>query len=415
MVRIGIGPVFFQEYPRFRQPKPVDALLHIAHGKDILSLPRYRPEDTVLHLISVLVLVHHDLPVPPGHLLAKLRGRSVLAAQHLHGVVFLVREIHSVPPHLLCPEPLVEVPCQCQQRPHSGRDDLQIAQQLRLRRLIRRGQLLQCVTALFQHRPRRVLRPGALVPLHHAHPPEGRLHTAHGIPALPGRGRVFPQLRRRFQKPISIGVIQALAVFHILHGAFQPPRPVTGAAHRVLHDRPAVHAVAQPFRQVRPALRSLLQPLVRVGMALQFSVQLRHQRRQRPVIPAEAQRLRQRPAAFVPLLDPLIERLQCILQCPLLQHAGLRLIQDTEVRRQTPPIHRLQQMDMLPQQPCTEAVHRLDVRLIHPEHLLPQVTVLRVLCHPLRQLCSQLCPQFGGSGAGKCDNKEIVYVAVFLR
>ena len=69
---------------------------------------------------------------------------------------------------------------------------------------------------------------------------------------------------------------------------------------------------------------------------------------------------------------------------------------------------------MLPQQPCTEAVHRLDVRLIHPEHLLPQVTVLRVLCHPLRQLCGQLCPQFGGSGAGKCDNKEIVYVAVFL-
>ena len=150
-------------------------------------------------------------------------------------------------------------------------------------------------------------------------------------------------------------------------------------------------------------------------MALQFGVYLRHQQRQPPVVPSEAQRFRQQPASLVPLLDPLVEVLQRLLQRPLLQQRALGLVQYPEIRRKAPPVHRLQQVHVLPQQRRAEAVHRLDVRLIHPEHLLPQVTVLRVLCHPLRQLCSQLCPQFGGSGAGKCDNKEIVYVAVFLR
>ena len=85
-------------------------------------------------------------------------------------------------------------------------------------------------------------------------------------------------------------------------------------------------------------------------MALDLAVQLQHQRGQGPVIPSRAQRTRQLRRLFIAVFDVLIERLHGPLQRPLPQQLCLSLVQYTEVRRQTPPVHRLQQVDVLPQQ-----------------------------------------------------------------
>ena len=69
---------------------------------------------------------------------------------------------------------------------------------------------------------------------------------------------------------------------------------------------------------------------------------------------------------------------------------------------------------MLPQQLGAEAVHRFDVRLVHPEHLLPQMAVAGVLSHPGRQLGGQLAPQLRCRGPGVGDDEKIVHMAVLL-
>ena len=375
--RIRVAPVFLQEYGGIRQTEPIDALLHVSHGEQVPTLSGDGLKDAVLHLVGILILIHHDLLIPLGYLPCQLRRASVLLTQQRDGIVLLIGEIHGVAPHLLRLIPLGKLLRQPQQRQHRRGCGVEVLQMLLLRHLIRRRQLFQGILALLQHRLRRRLCRTVLIAPHRAHAPEFRHDAAHGLPALLCRLFILPQLCSCLQKTVGVGVVHRLAVLHGVHGPLQLLCPEQRLSHGILHDRPTIYAVGQSRRQVPPALRRLMQPPHRVGVALDLLVQLQHQLHQLPVIPPRAQRTRQQRKLRITAFNILIERFQRPLQCPILQKLGLRLIQYPEVRRQASSVHRLQKMDMLPQQRRAEGVHRLDIRLIHTEHLTAQMPILR--------------------------------------
>ena len=113
-----VGLVFPQEDPRVRQAEAVDALLHVSHGEEVLSLSGNGRKDPVLDLVGVLILVHQDLPVPGCHLPGKLRGPPLPIQQDMEGQVLLVGEIRRVAAELFLPVILRKALYQVQQRRH---------------------------------------------------------------------------------------------------------------------------------------------------------------------------------------------------------------------------------------------------------------------------------------------------------
>ena len=243
--RVGELPVLTHKDGGVRQPEPVDALLHIAHGEQVPPCAGDSPENTVLHLVGILILVHHDLLIPLGHLPRQIRWFIVLTAQQRHGVVLLVGEIHGIAPHLLRLVALGEPLRQTQQRQHGRRCCLQILQMLPLRHEVGRGHLLLGLLVFLPHGLGRRLGLVVLTVFHRTGPLQHRLHAAHGVPALLRRLLVPAQLCRRRQKLGRVGLVYRLAVLHGGHGPFQLPRPEQGPPHCVLHHRPAVVAVCQ--------------------------------------------------------------------------------------------------------------------------------------------------------------------------
>ncbi len=98
--RVGINPVLLQEYSRVCQTETVNGLLHIPHGEQRPPAVGQRVKHAVLHLVGVLILVHHHLPVASGHHLRQGRGAAVLSQKQAHRVMLLVREVRHVPPQL---------------------------------------------------------------------------------------------------------------------------------------------------------------------------------------------------------------------------------------------------------------------------------------------------------------------------
>ena len=330
--------------------------------------------------------------------------------------MLLVGEVQRVAPHLLCLIPLGEKCRQPQQSPHGRGDGPQIVQMLRLRRVIGRGQLFQLRLALLHHRADGLFRRLVFLALYDAHPAEGGLHRRHGIPAAPGHLPVTPQTVSHLCKAVAVGVQHRRAVLHKVHHTLQLLRPKLGPAHRVRHHRLTVHAVRQMLRDVRPPLCRLGQPFLRVRVALELAVQLRDQPRQRPVIPSRAQGVRQQGVLPVAAFDGPVKVLQRGLQRPLPQQRRLTLVQHPEIRRQGIALPLLcQKMGVLPQQCRAEGVHGLDVRLIHPQKLAAEVSVLRGLRHPFGQFSGDLAPQLRRGGLGVGDDEEIIDIAAFLR
>ena len=128
--------VFFQKDGGIGQSEAVDGLFDIAHGEEIFLLPGNGGENTVLHLIGVLILVHHHLQVAPRHRAGQLRGLTVTIQQQTDGIVLLIGEIRGVAPQLLpavgCGKPAAEIQQSLHSRGraaqilrHSGRGILQ--------------------------------------------------------------------------------------------------------------------------------------------------------------------------------------------------------------------------------------------------------------------------------------------------
>ena len=148
-------------------------------------------------------------------------------------------------------------------------------------------------------------------------------------------------------------------------------------------------------------------------MTLQLFVGFQHQILQGAVIPARAQRIRQQRAALVQFL---VKPLQYPGQHALAQELCVIFVQHPKVRRQGIALSLLcQKMGVLPQQRRAEGVHGLDVRLIHPQKLAAEVSVLRGLRHPFGQFGGDLAPQLGGGSLRVGDDEKIVDMAVVLR
>ena len=411
--RRAVGQVFLQENGGICQPEPVNALLHIAHGEQPSLLPGQGPENAVLHLVAVLVFVHHHLPVTGGDLLCQLRGPSLAVGQQVDGIVLLVGKVHHVAPDLLRLIMQGKLCRQAQQGQH-GRGHLpQILQQLRLRHRKDRLNVLQRLFGLLQHRLGPLPAGGVLLPLGHAHPPEGRHALGKAVPAAGGLVPQGLQVLGHLQKPVTVGLVHGGIVRHILHGPGQPLGPEVRPAQGVLHEILAAAVVRQLLGGDLPALPQLLQPPQGVRVALGLFVEVQHQGLQRPVIPSGSQGLRQLAGVAV-LLDVGVKILQYPVQHPPPQQHGLLFVQHPEIRGQAVLLHRGQQVHVLAEQSGAEGVHGFDVRLIHPQHLPPQVAVPGPVRHPAGQLLGDLAPQLRRCGLGIGDDQEVVHLTALL-
>ena len=140
-----------------------------------------------------------------------------------------------------------------------------------------------------------------------------------------------------------------------------------------------------------------------------------HQLRQRPVVPACAQRVRQQHPAGV-FVQLAVKILQRPIQHPATQKSRLPLVQNPEVRGQAVffAVPR-QEVNVFPQQRRAKRIHGLDVRLIDPQKLAAQVLIAGMFSQQLAKLRGDLAPQFRGSGLRIGDDEEIVDVAVVLQ
>ena len=95
--------ILVKENGGIRQPEAVDALLYVPHSKEVLSLAGHRPEDGVLHLVGILILVHQNFPVAARHLTAQRSGAAIPGHQQFQRQMLLIGEIGAVHPQLFPP------------------------------------------------------------------------------------------------------------------------------------------------------------------------------------------------------------------------------------------------------------------------------------------------------------------------
>ena len=186
---------------------------------------------------------------------------------------------------------------------------------------------------------------------------------------------------------------------------------MAGLAGQPDQQGPAKLRLAPVLRQSGPAPALLLQPAVGVGVALDLAVKLQDQVLQPPVVPPEAEAVRQ---LGLPRRHIRIKFLQHPGQDTLPQQLRFPLVQHAEVRRQAPLVSQVQQMDVLSQQGGAEGVYGLDVRLVHQQQLPLEVAVSGVVRHAAAQLLGDALPQLGGGGPGVGDDEEIIQVRPFF-
>ena len=149
---IGFKAVIFsQENGGVCQAEAVDTLLHIAYSKNILSVSGNRPEDGVLYLVGILILVHQDLLIPGGDLLTKLGRLAVRPHQQLQSKVLLVGKVRSVHAQLLLAVILLESPCQGQQSRHGGGHGIDVLHSLFRTDLQKGRELFHVILAALPH------------------------------------------------------------------------------------------------------------------------------------------------------------------------------------------------------------------------------------------------------------------------
>ena len=95
----------------------------------------------------------------------------------------------------------------------------------------------------------------------------------------------------------------------------------------------------------------------------------------------------------------------------LAQHLRLVLVQHAEIGPQRVAARVLaEQMAVFAQKRGAERVHRLDVRTVDAQHLLPQVVVARVALHALGERLRDLAAQLARRGARVGNDEEIVEI-----
>ena len=404
--------VLVKKNRRVRQPEPVNTLLYVPYGKEVFAFTGHRPENGVLHLVGVLILVHQDLPVAARHLTAQFRRRAVPLHQQAKGQMLLIGEVGAVHPQLFRPVSVGKVCRQLQKGCHGRGHGLKVLHGLRIADRQHGSQLFGgsfgVLPQPLQSHDLRVLghslrrgEPGKFQSIQ---------RNAGGFPVLCCRQGC--EAAAGPQKFFAVSLIEIPA-----HGGLsRPPQRLHVVKSLSTDDRQQLGGVGRfvevpaPIFPDRPIFR---EPVFGISVTLQLFVGFQHQILQGAVIPARAQRIRQQRAALVQFL---VKPLQYPGQHALAQELCVIFVQHPEIRRQGIALSLLcQKMGVLPQQCRAEGVHGLDVRLIHPQKLAAEVSVLRGLRHPFGQFGGDLAPQLGGGSLRVGDDEKIIDMAVVLR
>ena len=121
------------EDARFCLPEAVDALLQVAHKKEVI--PRRGGKAAVkgvLQGVRILIFVHHHGGVVLPDVLTQGGGRALRGAQQTQGKVFKIAEFQQLALPFSSCEPGIEVPHGGKQRPQPGQCDLPVGLSLGL-------------------------------------------------------------------------------------------------------------------------------------------------------------------------------------------------------------------------------------------------------------------------------------------
>ena len=266
--------------------------------------------------------------------------------------MLLVGKIRSVAPQLFRAISPGEALRQVQQRQHGRRH----VGKIRAHVLVRRGKALADLLAVLFAAVPQGLGPvfqGVLSP-HGFQPIKREAARAGGVPSLVQPPQEILQRRAGcikgrqifFRKGLILGQFPAKAAQHI---------PPIGQFHACLFDQfLSIGCLRDLLGDLQPQLRLRAQPLLRIGMALQLTENLQHQRGQSTVVPPRADRVGQQfsAAAFFHIV---IKCFQHPLEHLQAQQFRFLLIQHAEIRRQAAlALAAAHQMDILPQQIGTE-------------------------------------------------------------
>ena len=407
------GGVLPQEDGGVRQAEAVDALLHVANGEEVLAVPGDSPEDGVLDLIGVLVLVHQNLGVTGGNLLAQVRGSAIRLDQEGQGQVLLVREVGGVQPELFRPEGRGKARRQIQQGQHGGGHGGKVLQSLLPGDVQPGAEGLQGVFRplpnLLQGQDQGVLLPAL---------GGGQLGEGHGGGQLPGgppvrgpaQGIEAPGGREEFR---AVPGGKGRVPLRPLRTPAELLRPVGGPAADRVQKNPGIGGLVKGGGGGLPGGTALEEPALRGGVALKLVIKLQHQLCQGGIVPARPQGVRQLPGAGGQVL---VKAGEHPVQDAAADQDGLAVIQDAEVRGQGMAVLLPgQKVGILPEEGRAKGVHRLNIRLVDPEELAAEVGIGRVLPHAAGELGGNLAPELRGGGPGVGDDQEVVDVMPLLR
>ena len=417
LIPIGIGAVFPQEDRGVGQAETVDRLLHIPYLEELPPPVGDRVEDHVLDLVGVLILVHQHLVIPAAPVPGQLCGGPVPVCEELHRKVLQIGEVQQPPPGLFPGKGGLEV----QHQVHQG-----------LHRRPGQGQLLQLGGGVFGKGLRRRVQ-DLFAPL------ADRLHP------LPRQARLLLLERAERQRPLLLppcrregdGQTGTDTVPGCLPQELLQPlersgdgRGVVGleqlvcSAQRQRLEEPVPAGPGLPpdilqqegapggLGQVRYPLQGpdgllLLQPPGGRRVALHLDEDPLRYLGQAAVVPAGGEGVHQ-DGEGTALGQPLIPRIQHLLQHLGHEDTALPLVAQTEVRVQ------VQQVAALPEESGAEGVDRGDLRLIHQGGLAAEMAVVGGHGQPVGQLLGDPPPELRRRRLGEGDHQEAVDVQPLL-
>ena len=399
----GIAVIFFQKDTGVRQSELVDGLLDIADHEAVAPVAGEGPEDGVLNLVGVLVLVHHDLLEAAAQFGGGRRGDplalNIPSPQQIQHQMFKVRKVHAAAASLGLVEGFAEPAHQIDEAPAGGAGLAQIRQDLT--RIVSKPHqpLFDALLAGF---------PAGLDAL-----------LGHGVEGF-GKGQAAI-----VHRPVICQLVPVLAVpeapqvhqgnFQILD-RFAAGILGVGHFHIALHGLDAqveigekfIHQIAAPdglggvvhFLHLAVG-QAFAQPLLRVGMAHGAVIDFQHDIRNHPVITAQALGVHEGPEVGI-FMGFGVGLVQQVFEHLLPDLSALVFIRHPKIAAE---IHLL---GVFPDHIGAEAVDRGDLRQEQTLHLALEVTVARVLRNGLRQPGGDLAPKLCCGGLGVCNDEEII-------
>ena len=389
--------VFFQKNGRVGQTEAVDGLLHVADKEHIAALPRDRGINCLLHAVRILIFVHENFGVAPGHLAGGRRRRAGAVRQQAKGKMLQIVVVEQVPSALFRRKARGKCPRQGQQSAQRLRASAELPQRLvRLQRErlepaphARDGVRAQALDALLR------LRVGAFSDRRET--AEIRRDARKRLPRS-GRGQRLEQqeiglqhgriggnglvLLSKRQRAAQHGRIALQAALQLPQQPLAPDRLAgVRAVRHIQHDLPAVRR------------RS------RIGIALQIRVDAHDQLLQCAVVPSCAGQIQRSAHGGRRICIGLLEN---GAHGALPQGGCLLLVCKAEIGGQ------LQNVGIVPQERRAEAVDRGDLRQIDAAELPLQMAVLRVGGKAAVQLRQQLAAQLRCSRLREGDEQEFV-------